>query len=420
MSRFVILLKINIKLLLRNKAFLFFLCLTPMVAVLVLNLKTESSIWEKEERTNIIELAACTDKAIYAGDPSTFIIKVYDAAHTELSEYVLEELAKSGMFSVCRSDVSGMTQEEVSEQAKEDAFEDRAGVLLYVKKNFDAYILEGEYAGAIQLYNVSADERRKLFEADLAAVLAQLHQLSANAGMDSDTMLAVLNAIEENMPEREIVSLSGQEDAALTAQQSIYRDRIGYALSILTLGFLFCGVCIAHTVIEEQDHEVYTRMMLSKLSRTEYLGAKLTMTVVISAMQTFILGICIFVIKDMDFGMSRLSFLGIIFLLGLIFSVMSFISGVLLGDVMSANYAVFAVWSISSLLAGLYFRIDYTSTAMQAISCLMPQHWFLKASEMLIAGDKSAYFMVIYITVAYLIVIMSIGSIGLKVKRADA
>lgn len=419
MSRFGILLKMNIKLLLRNKVFLFFLCLTPVIAVFVLNLRTESTLYDEKDRTNIVELKDCSDKAVYVGDTSAFIIKVYDASHTALSEYVLKELAKSGMFSICRSDVSLMTEEEVLEQAKRDAFDDRAGVLLYLKKDFDEFALKGEYAKALQLYDVSDDERWELLEADLSEILARLHQLSANAGMDSGMILETLNSINTEMPEKQVVSFSGREEITLTSEQGIYRDRIGYALSILTLGFLFCGVCIAYTVIEEQDHKVYTRLMLSKLSHPEYLGAKLAMTVVISIMQTIVLGICMFAVKDMDFGMSKLGFLGIIFLLGLIFSVVSFVAGILLGDVMSANYAVFAVWAISSLLAGLYFRIDYTSAALRAVSCLMPQHWFLKASEMLIVGDKSAYFMVLYITIAYLVVIMSIGGIGLKMKRTD-
>lgn len=420
MSRFVVLLKMNVRLLLRNKVFLFFLCMTPVMAVFVLNLKTESSIYdEKEERTHIVELKDCSDKAVYAGDTSAFIIKVYDASHTELSEYVLEELSKTGMFSVCRSDVSMMTEEAVLEQAKKDGFDDRAGVLLYLKKDFDEFILEGAYAEAIQIYAVSDDERRALFEADLTAVLTRLYQLSVSTGMDSSMILETCNAISAQMPQKEVVSFSGEGDITLTNEQGVYRDRIGYALSILTLGFLFCGVCIAYTVIEEQQHKVYTRLMLSGLRHSEYLGAKLVMTVIISMMQVLVLGICMFVVKDMEFGISRPGFLGIIFFLGLIFSVVSFVAGVLIGDVMSANYAVFTVWSVSSLLAGLFFRIDYTSAALQAISCLMPQHWFLKASEMLIAGDKSAYFMVLYITIAYLVVVMSVGGIGLKMKRAD-
>ena len=87
---------------------------------------------------------------------------------------------------------------------------------------------------------------------------------------------------------------------------------------------------------------------------------------------------------------------------------------------MSANYAVFTLWSVSALLAGLYFPLDSTSAVLKSISNLMPQKWFMKATEMLLVGDKGAYSMVIYVTLAYLIVITSVGSIGLKMKRADS
>lgn len=421
MSRFFVLLKMNIKLLLRNKAFLFFLCLTPIVAVAVLNLKTESTLYEeKKERTNLIELDECSDNAVYVGDTSAFIIKVYDASNTELSEYVLQGLAQSGMFSVCRCDVSAMTEEEVVEQAKRDAFDDRAGALLYMKKDFEQSVLHGDYAGAIQIYDVSDDERWELFEADLSAILAQIHQLSAKMGVDSVKVLETLNAMKEAMPEKDVISFSGKEDIALTSEQSACRDRIGYAFAIITLGFLFCGVCVAHTVIQEQENKVYTRLMLSKLSQPEYLCSKLAMTVMISMVQTLILGIYMFIAKDMDFGINKLSFLVIIFFLGLLFSVISFVVGVLLGDVMSSNYAVFSVWSISALLAGLYFPLDNTSAALRTLSYLMPQRWFLKAAERLLVGDKNVFSMVICITIAYLVVFMSIGSIGLKAKRTEA
>lgn len=420
MSRFVALLKMNLKLLLRNKAFLFFLCLTPIVAVFILNLKTGSTLYEeKAERTELIELEDCGEKAVYVGDTSAFIVKVYDASHTELSEYVLEELAGSGMFSVCRCDVSNMTEEEILTQAKKDAFDDRAGTLLYVKKDFDTAVLEGEYANAIQLYDVSDDERWELFEAELTDVLTQLHQLAACAGMNQSLILETLHALNDVMPQKEVVNFSGKEEIALTAQQSAAKDHIGYAFAIITLGFLFCGVCVAHTVIEEQDNKVYTRMMLSRLAQPEYLCSKLAITVMISIMQTFILGIYMFIAKDMDFGINKISFLGIIFFLGLIFSVLSFVIGILVGDVMSSNYAVFSIWSISALLSGMYFPLDDTSAALKTISYLMPQRWFLKASEMLFVGDRGAYSMVIYVTVAYIVVIMSIGSVGLKIRSRE-
>lgn len=420
MSRFSALLKMNIKLLLRNRAFLFFLCLTPIVAVFILSLKTGSTLYEeKEERANIIELEKCSERAVYVGDTSAFIVKVYDASHSELSEYVLEELARSGMFSVCRSDASDMTEEEVLAQAKKDAYDDRAGTLLYVKRDFDTFALAGDYEKSIQLYHVSDDERWELFEAELEDILVQIHQLTVSAGMDSDMILETLHAINDVMPEKEVVSFNGKEKITLTPEQSAHRDHIGYAFAIITLGFLFCGVCVAHTVIEEQDNKVYTRMMLSRLTQPEYLCAKLVMTIIISIMQTIILAIYMFITKDMDFGINKLSFLGVIFFLGLIFSVLSFVIGILVGDVMSSNYAVFSVWSISALLSGMYFPLDDTSAALKAISYLMPQRWFLKASEMLFVGDKGAYSMVIYVTVAYIVVIMSIGSVGLKIRSRE-
>lgn len=420
MSRFMSLIKMNIRLLLRNKAFLFFLCLTPILAVVILNLKTESSLYvEKEDKSNIIELESCSERAVYEGDTAAFIVKVYDASETDLSEYVLQELAKTGIFSVCRSDVSDMTEEEVVAQAKRDAFDDRAGVLFYLKRDFDTYVLSGEYEKSMQLFCVSDDERMELFDTELSDILGQIHQLAVNTGLDSGKILEMLESLNEAMPEKEVVNFGGKEKISLTSEQSSHRDHIGYAFAIITLGFIFCGVCVAHTVIEERDNKVYTRMMLSKSSQLEYLSAKIFMTIIISIMQTMILAIYMFIAKDMDFGINKFHFLGIIFLLGLIFSVLSFVIGVLVGDVMSSNYAVFSVWTISALLAGMYFPLNDTSATMKAISYLMPQRWFLKASEMLLVGDKGAFSMVLYVTVAYIVVIMSIGSVGLKIRSRE-
>ncbi len=422
MRTFLTLLKMNIRLLLRNKGFLFFLCVTPIVSTIILGLKTGDSVNFEEEgaRSRILELKDITARAVYAGDTTALIVKVYDASGTELSEYVLEELTKSGMYSVCRADVSGMAGEAVTEQAKKDAFDDRAGVLLYLKPDFDRGVLEGNLEEALLTYMVSEDERLELFDEELTEELSQLHSLSASTGMDAEEITEFLKEMEEQMPKKEVVSLSGKKDIALTAEQTACRDRIGYAFAIITLGFLFCGVCVAHTVIEEQENKVYTRIMLSGIGRQTYLGAKLVMALMISVLQTVILGICLFVAGNTDFGMNQFAFLMLIFLLGLIFSMVSLSMGILIGDVMSANYAVFALWSISALLAGLYFPLDSTSAILKAISYLMPQKWFLRAAELLFVGDKSVYSMVICITAAYLIVILSVSGVGLKIKRVDA
>ena len=69
MNKLITLLKMNMRLLLRNKRFLFFLCVTPIVSTVILNMKTETALYEnKAGKTAVIELEEINDKAVYVGD----------------------------------------------------------------------------------------------------------------------------------------------------------------------------------------------------------------------------------------------------------------------------------------------------------------------------------------------------------------
>lgn len=104
----IALMKMSFKQLLRNKGFLFFLIVTPILSAVILSLKVEQAMFnDNSDKEMIVELSDYTKKAVYEGDASSYIIKVYDASHSELSEYVLNQMAGVGMFSVCRADVSG-------------------------------------------------------------------------------------------------------------------------------------------------------------------------------------------------------------------------------------------------------------------------------------------------------------------------
>lgn len=413
------LVKMSFKLLLRNKGFLFFLIVTPVLSAFILNVKMDHTVYTEGDSEVILELKDYKEKAVYQGDTSACIIKVYDGSGSELSDYVLQQLAANGMFSVCRADVGGMTEEEVEEAAEKDAFNDRAGLLLYLKEDFDRAVLDGIWEQSVKLYVVSEDERQELFVTELTDLFARIKQVQKFAGNDITVILETLTDIQSKLPEKRIVNLAAGEGVALTEQQVNQRAQIGYAFAFITLGFLFCGVCVAHSVIEEQNNRVFTRIMLTKTSVSHYFISKFAMAFVISVMQTLVLAVCLSFIRGLDVGMSIPSFLVVVFLLGLIFSTLSLLLGVVLGDVMSSNYAVFAIWSISALLAGLYFPLDHTTKALKALSYLMPQRWFMDGSELLLAGDKSAYSMLLCVTVAYLVVIVSIGGVGLKVKRYE-
>lgn len=411
------LVKTSLKLLLRNKGFLFFLLATPALSAFILSVKMDHAIYaDDSEKEVILELKDCSDKAVYTGDTSACIIKAYDASNSELSEYVLNQMAATGMFSVCRADASNLTEDEVEEIAKKDAFDDRSGMLLYLKADFDEAVLDGAWEQSVQLYVVSEDERQELFVTEITDLFARIKQVQSFTGNDITAILKMLTDIQDKLPEKRIVNLAGREELALTERQINQRTQIGYAFAFITLGFLFCGVCVAHSVIEEQNNKVFTRIMLTKLSSRDYFISKFVVAVIISVMQTLVLAVCLSFIRGLDVGMSGVSFLVVIFLLGLIFGTVSLLLGVILGDVMSSNYAVFAIWSISALLAGLYFPLDDTTKALKALSYLMPQRWFMDASELLLVGDKSAYSMLLCVTAAYLIIIISVGGVGLKVK----
>ncbi|MDE6567428.1 MAG: ABC transporter permease [Lachnospiraceae bacterium] len=414
------LVKMSLKLLLRNKGFLFFLLVTPVVSACILRLKTDHKIYmDASDQEVILELKDYTKKAVYLGDTSACIIKVYDASNSELSGYVLKQMAASGMFSVCRADVSELTEKEVEEIAKKDAFDDRAGMLLYLKEGFDEAVLGSKWEQGVKLYAVSEDERQELFMTELTDLLARIKQTQSVAGNDITVILEMLTDIQDKLPEKKVVNLAGKEGNDLTEQQLNQKTQIGYAFAIITLGFLFCGVCVAHSVIEEQNNKVFTRVMLTKLSSRDYFISKFVVAFIISVMQTLVLAVCIFFIPGLDVGMNIMSFLAIIFLLGLIFSTLSLLLGVVLGDIMSSNYMVFAIWSISALLAGLYFPLNDTTKALKTLSYLMPQRWFMDASELLLVGDKGAYSMLLCVTAAYLIVIISIGGVCLKIKKSE-
>ena len=181
----ITLVKMSLKLLFRNKGFLFFLIVTPILSTVILSMKTEHAVYMDDSDKNlIIELEDYKNKAVYEGNTSAFIIKVYDDSNSELSEYVLNQIAGTGMFSVCRADVSGLTESEIDENAKRDAFDDRAGALLYLKEGFDAAVLSGNWEQGIKLYDVSEDERQELFINELTDLFARIKQIQNIVGDD--------------------------------------------------------------------------------------------------------------------------------------------------------------------------------------------------------------------------------------------
>jgi len=420
--------KSSIKLMLRSKVFIFFLLIIPVATTLILSIKINTDQLEQvNERdssaASIVELPSCTERATYYGrtvdDMSVFIVKVYDASGSELSEYLLERIDSIGMFSVCRADVSSMTEEEVYTQAELDAYMDRAGCLLYLKYDFDRAVLDGNLENAMQLFTVSDDERMELLETDLSDILEQIKSAQSVCGDDTAAILELLNTITDSMPKKITVSLSSTNEIKLTSMQGYQSGLIGKAFSISIIGFMFAGLYIAQTVIEEKNNKVFLRVMLSKIGNKEYFAAKFIAMLLINILQVVVLAVCLSVMISADFGLSIADIMTLMFPLGLIFSTFSLILGILIGDVMNSNYVTLAVWCVSSLLSGSWFVLIGATDAIKAVSSIMPQKIFNDAARMLLAGDNSGYAVVLYTSVAYLLVTICVGSVGIKMQEQE-
>ena len=402
------------KLLLRTKAFWFFLILTPVLSTVVLKSKFDSSAaYLDREEGIIIELESEDDKVAYNGGNGEYLVKVYDASGSKLSEGILENLAKSGMYMICRIDLSGkgdiFTEEFLDYHMKRDGFEDRMGAAIYIYPGLDEKVSAENVADFIKIYALSDDKRTELLEADLEFLLSE-------AAYNGAGFVDTLNEVYDK---KTVVSISGSRGSTLTAEQVNHKTQIGYAFAFMTLGFVFCGIFVAHMAIKEEKNGVFTRITLTNTGTLKYFVSKLISAVIISLMSTVVMGGCSLVLNEDDLGMGRLKFLCMIFMLGLIFSSVSMLLGIIIGDVMSANVAAFIVWCMSALLSGLYFPLDDTSSLIKVLGDLMPQKWFLRGSEMIFQGDNMAFGMLICITVAYLAVVISMGGLGLKLRRTS-
>ncbi len=410
----ITLVKTSMKLLLRTKAFWFFLIITPILSTVILKSKFDSSAaYMEREEGKIIELKTEDDKVAYNGGNGEYLVKVYDASGSRLSEGILENLAKTGMYLICRVDLSGrgdiFTEGFVTRHMERDGFEDRLGAAIYIYPGFENVIKDDEAGDKIKIYALSDDKRTELLVSDIEFLISETSYNGAD----------FINDISAAFDKKTVVTFSGAEGNALTAEQVNHKTQIGYAFAFMTLGFVFCGIFVAHTAIREEKNGVFTRISLTKTGSVEYFVSKLISSVIISLMSTGVMGVCSLLISEDDLGMNRFKFLFMIFMLGLIFSSVSMLLGIIIGDVMSANVAAFTIWCLSALLSGLYFPLNDTSGLIKVLSSLMPQKWFLNAAEMIFKGDNKAFGMLICITAAYLAVVISMGGLGLKLRRTS-
>jgi len=417
MSGLLTMMKMNLKLLLRNKGYLAFLIILPIVSVLMLNIKTGSGVDGGNDTYEIHELSK-QNESIFNVTNTKLNVKVYDCNDSELSNYVIEELAKAGSYRIYRYKSEAMNIEEARQEALSTTNHNVLGAVIYIPNNFETQILSGNGSDMI-VFEATTDARITLLESNLDSFVQSVSRYAAITGYNKASLKTLLKTSVKNEMSKEIVGIEVGNTLQLTAQQQDQKSSIGYSLAFLTIGFLFSGVFIAATVVEERQNRVYNRILLSKSSIINYGLVKLGLIFITVIIQTGILAAGIKLIVKTDYGIPFSSYIFFVLGLGLIFNTFSVVIGIITNNVLTSNYIAFLVWCLSDLLAGLYFPLDAAAGWWGKISMMMPQRWVLRAAEMLMAGKSGVYSMYILVVVSYLIVISSVGFMAIKIRKKE-
>jgi ABC-type multidrug transport system, permease component len=417
MNGFYTIIKMNLKLLLRNKGYLAFLVILPVISVIMLNIKNLNSSDSGENIYAIQELST-ENKVVINTASYKMNVKVYDSSQSALSEYLLQELAKTGSFRIYRLKEQPMELSEAREKALDAANHNVIGAVVYIPDTFETEILAGKDSNIV-VFKATDDGRIELLQNNLNTFLKSIYHYAALTDFNQTSLKTLLAASVKNEMGKKITSIEVGDTLNLSAQQLACSASIGYSLAFLTISFLFCGIFIAATVVTERQNRVYNRFVLAGSSLLNYGLAKIVMVVLNAVMQTGIIAVFVKLLVKSDFGISFTSYLFFVFCLGLAFNLISVVTGVLTNNIFTANCIVFLIWSLSSLFAGLYFPLDGASKWWERASMLMPQRWVVKSAEMLMAGKSGVYSMFILVVISYLVIIMCIGLIGIKIRRKE-
>lgn len=372
------------KLILRNKAFIVIGILIPVLSTLFLDLWYRMPAADLSD--NVHELATVDEQMAYNVDFYRYPVKVYDTVMDERTKDICYNLNSAGMFQIFRADASDMTDEQIMDNAKYTADEDHVNAIIVLREDpadTDLYLV-GE----------SGDERFDLLKSGLETELAG-------------------EGTEYKTPEVTFVSGGGDE-------VDYYKTRnVSFCIAISTLAFVFGGVLILNTVFSEKKDNVYSRLLLTRVSKASYLLSKIILSVAIALIQAVLMLINFTFFVKSDIGISPLQFFTVAFLTGLTFGLLSLCAGLYFDSMAPAAILSFVIWAISALIAGTYFDISGASELYKKASLLMPQRWAMFSVNRFMNGDSSGYSLLLTVAVAYWVIIFVVGVLGLRVREQE-
>ena len=381
--------KMTIKILFRNKLFLFFAVVMMVGATLVLNVTVD-----KSEKTSgsIVMMEEYDGQMAYLEDVEKFQVKIY--CRNEKSMDFIKTMEDGGMFQFFVADCEGLSMEEILDAVNYTAMHDKVDAIMVIDK--------GQMPDCVSIYRTGEDERYEMFES-----------------FANSKLTAFVNGTTKTEKKVVVETIDSKEKTTAWEMEVDYQKTsiFGSVMAIYSVAFLFSGIMILGTIIAEKDNRVYTRVLLSKASPYSYIAAKFIVVFAVALIESLVaLAAYGFLVKP-DVGLSLGQLFFILLSTGLIFNSLSVGIGICCGNTLTASILSFSVWVITALLGGLYFDINNASDWYKSVATLMPQRWSLKVASLFMNGNNLGYSLLLIVSITYIVVILLVGVLGLKLSN---
>lgn len=396
MNGFFIMLKSNLKLVMRNKASIFLLLLIPLVSTLILKIPLN--------RNN-------SESAIFK-----MSVMVFDNSKAPLSNELIDLLKRNNYFIVTIERDVPKDLNSAKEKALNLANKSVINGFIYIPSDFSDSVIKGKTDDVITIFSTGTDDRIKVLENNINMVLLRFNMYSKVANGDKAIFEELMKRAEKDKTISELSPVISGERALNSTEKSQIQN-FGYFVAILSMTLMFSGNFIASIFIEEKENRVLKRITLTKSSMLNYglIKALVAFVALIVQVTMIIIGIKLFVKVDVGINLMEVAIL--ILGLGFIFNTLSIALGAIFESLSNANYLAFFITTTSALMAGLYFPLDITPKWMQNASLIMPQRWVLKTAEQILLGANEGVMLFGTIVLAYMTLFLTIGFLGLKMNN---
>lgn len=410
MKGFFTMLRMNIKLLLRNPGYLVSLIVIPVLAVLMLNIQYTSYTYvDNEQEITFME----PDTRIVAESYSSMQVLIRDNSSSDAAQWVARRLSQHGIYQIyiCMPDSENP---DAAGYAKSYMNNNTVSAVIEIPASFEEDILSGG-DGGIRIFH-NDDMRVPMLEEGVNRTVSSL-MAHASGCKTAGALRSALEKADTSLPEETLVSID--LDSELSGEEIDYKRNIGFSVAILSFAFLMCGTFNAAVAVGERNNRVLTRIYLSGTGMLSYVMVKAAAACVTALIQTVVAGIGVCILTNGNIGIPFISYLFLLGGLALIFNLLCVTNAILSDNVLTAACTAFIVWTGTNLISGVYFSgVEITGWISRA-AFLAPQKWVMFACDMIFKGQNHVYPLYLVVTTAFIIVIISVGMVGLKVRAKD-